>query len=606
MSFSWSATSARRGRGPPRSPPSRARPPGTCAHHRRLLHEQALERLERVEPGREHRLDGVRQLRRLDRALLGDPARHLLGEERVPAGALRHRRDHLVALGQERAHERAAVLVAQRARASAGWPSAARRPSSAAGRAARRAPGRRSISGARTHCARCSIASSMPSSAQWMSSNAITNGRLSAIASIPRRSAERNASRMRSGSSSSGTSSAGTSTPSSRPISAASRSECCRSLAHQLGHVGAELLPGLARTSPTRRCRTRRAAPRRAPRTRCRCRTAGSGPCAPWAPEGCSPRPRSNSRSSRDLPTPASPTTRHQVRACPRAPRARRGCRAHPAPGARPTSGDSLAGRHAPHGVLGDQADRLPGGHALGLALQLERLELVVLDRRVRGAHRALAHGDAAGPRRRSAAARPRSRCRRHRVGVAHRAREHLAGVHAHAQGEVHAVRAAPRSPRPSRPASRARRARRARRRPRAPPARRRSPSRCRRCTCRRSRRSAPPPAPSRSRARSTSDFTASGSIRSANGGVAGEVGEQHRDLAPLLGQSAGAPPGRGGCRAAPAARARSRSSCRSAPPAARACRRSGSAARAPPAVHAEARAGGVLGPQDAQVIGRD
>ena len=65
----------------------------------------------------------------------------------------------------------------------------------------------------------------MPSSAQWMSSKAITSGRRVAIASIPRRSAEKNASRMRSGSSSSGTSSAGTSMPSRRPISAASRSE---------------------------------------------------------------------------------------------------------------------------------------------------------------------------------------------------------------------------------------------------------------------------------------------------------------------------------------------------------------------------------------------
>ena len=34
-----------------------------------------------------------------------------------------------------------------------------------------------SSSGARTHCARCSIASSMPSSAQWMSSKASTRGR---------------------------------------------------------------------------------------------------------------------------------------------------------------------------------------------------------------------------------------------------------------------------------------------------------------------------------------------------------------------------------------------------------------------------------------------
>ena len=66
-------------------------------------------------------------------------------------------------------------------------------------------PGRRSssssrvrqtrISGARTHCARCSMASSMPSSAQWMSSKAITSGCRRARASMPERRAEKKASR---------------------------------------------------------------------------------------------------------------------------------------------------------------------------------------------------------------------------------------------------------------------------------------------------------------------------------------------------------------------------------------------------------------------------
>ena len=83
--------------------------------HGRLLHQPPLERLERVEPRRQHRLDGVRQLGRLDRALLGDSPRHLLGEERVPAGALRHGRHDLLALRQQLADQLAAVLVAERA-----------------------------------------------------------------------------------------------------------------------------------------------------------------------------------------------------------------------------------------------------------------------------------------------------------------------------------------------------------------------------------------------------------------------------------------------------------------------------------------------------------
>ncbi len=68
------------------------------------------------------------------------------------------------------------------------------------------------------------MASSIPSSAQWMSSKAITSGWRRARASMPERRAEKKASRRRSGFSSEGTSSGGTSMPSSRPISAASRS----------------------------------------------------------------------------------------------------------------------------------------------------------------------------------------------------------------------------------------------------------------------------------------------------------------------------------------------------------------------------------------------
>ena len=97
--------------------------------------------------------------------------------------------------------------------------------------------------------------------------------------------------------------------------------------------------------------------------------------------------------------------------------------------------------RHAADGVLRDEADRLPGGHALRLALQLERLELVVAHGRVRGAHGALADGHAAGP---GGRLEPRGHVHGvadDRVGVAHRPGQHLAGVHPDAKGEVRAVR---------------------------------------------------------------------------------------------------------------------------------------------------------------------
>ncbi len=84
------------------------------------------------------------------------------------------------------------------------------------------------ISGARTHWARCSIASSMPSSAQWMSSKASTSGLREAIASMPARRAAKNDSRRRSGSSPTGTSSGGTSSPIRRAIRAVLRSASSR------------------------------------------------------------------------------------------------------------------------------------------------------------------------------------------------------------------------------------------------------------------------------------------------------------------------------------------------------------------------------------------
>jgi hypothetical protein len=91
--------------------------------------------------------------------------------------------------------------------------------------------------------------------------------------------------------------------------------------------------------------------------------------------------------------------------------------------------------------VLLDQPDRLPRRHRLGLALEREWLERLVAHRGIGGAHRALAHRHASRPR---GALKPRGHVHRvagHRVGLAHRARQHLARVHAHAQLEVDAWR---------------------------------------------------------------------------------------------------------------------------------------------------------------------
>ena len=108
--------------------------PEGAPDHRRLLNELALVRLEGVEARGEQRLDGARQLRRLDRALLGEHARHLLGEERVAAGAGGHSLRRLLGLRvarQEAGHELARLVGAQRVeedRRRAAAPAAPRGP----------------------------------------------------------------------------------------------------------------------------------------------------------------------------------------------------------------------------------------------------------------------------------------------------------------------------------------------------------------------------------------------------------------------------------------------------------------------------------------------
>jgi hypothetical protein len=96
--------------------------------------------------------------------------------------------------------------------------------------------------------------------------------------------------------------------------------------------------------------------------------------------------------------------------------------------------------RAAADRVLRHHRDGLPRRDGLGLALQLERLELLVLDRAARRAHGALADGDAPRPSRALQPGGDVDHVSHHGVVLADRAGEHLPGVHAHAQVEVHAI----------------------------------------------------------------------------------------------------------------------------------------------------------------------
>ena len=243
-------------------------------------------------------------------ALLGDAAGHLLGEERVAAGALGHGGHDVPAFGQERRDQLAGMLLGSGLEQQLTWPRGVRRPSRAAGRAARRGRGRRS-SAARAPTGR---------GARWRRAcrrrpSGCPRTRARAAGAWrhrldPARSAEKKASRMRSGSGSAGASSAGTSSPSRRPIRAAlhprrrwprRRRRTARSVRSQSlsqassaesrvddAALGAEHLPERPVDDPG------------AVGQAATVRTLGA--------ESCSPRRRSNSRSRRDLPTPASPT----------------------------------------------------------------------------------------------------------------------------------------------------------------------------------------------------------------------------------------------------------------------------------------------------------
>ena len=144
--------------------------------------------------------------------------------------------------------------------------------------------------------------------------------------------------------------------------------------AEELADVVARACSRPARRSRCRRFRTRRAAPRRAPRRRCRCRREGSARCGRSGVAGARRARRSNSRSTRDLPTPASPIS---VTRC--------GARlAHDALVERLERGELVVAAHQrrlarrrrpPYRRARRSGPRPPRRDRLRLALQLERLE---------------------------------------------------------------------------------------------------------------------------------------------------------------------------------------------------------------------------------------
>ena len=252
-------------------------------------------------------------------ALLDDPVDHLLGEQRVAAGALGDLLGELAAAGAaspSSARDQLARLLAARAARARSWSRcAARRPSRGGGRAARRGPGRAISTGPRAQRARYSIRSSIPSSAQWMSSTA-KHQRL-APARRPRpacRTAEKRRSRICCGSSGSARAAGGRRRRLDPERAPERRGEplgglLASSSSSQLLDPAAELAPGGLGVVGVDDLEGARGRSRRAPSRRGRRRRRGSCRAGPPAAARARRRCAVSSRSSRDLPTPAWPIT---------------------------------------------------------------------------------------------------------------------------------------------------------------------------------------------------------------------------------------------------------------------------------------------------------
>ena len=286
----------------------------------------------------------------------------------------------------------------------------------------------------------------MPSSAQWMSSKARTIGRSAAIASIIQRTTEKKASRVRWGSADSdGDSASGASIPSRRASSAAWRRP-----------VSLVTRPPVSTSSSSSRSVSLRHATSE----------GSASTIAALGPHDLAQRPEHDARPVRQaaalaqvghrvtraqahfelaqqarLAHAGGADQRDQVRAAlaldPAIDRLEQRDLVGPADERR------LAPDLQPRRGHGEGAGGHERGDGLGLALEVQRLERVVGDRRRGGAARAVAHGDAARLPGRLQACGDVDGVADDRVALPDRARQHLAGVDADPQLEGDVVEVA-------------------------------------------------------------------------------------------------------------------------------------------------------------------
>ena len=406
-----------------------------------LLDDASLERLQRVEPGRQDGLNGVGQLGLAHAALLGDPARHLLGEQRVAARALDQRRKHGLARRQQRRDQ----LL--------GLPGAQRVEHQLRGRAAAAAPARAPVEQLVARQADQQQRRAHPLGEVLDRVEHSVVGPVDVLEGDHHRLARGH--RLDSGSQRgeerlaqalgvlAGRGQLARDLEADQPADQGGLAlglllHVCALAAEQVERVLAQLAPRLlggvgvddaallaqhlAQRPEHDPAAVGKAASgpeggRRGPRAELVLQLAQH---ARLADAGLANQ-RDEVRRALELHALEDRLERRQLLAAADERRLARGCRA--------------AG-----GLLGAHGDRLPGGHGLGFALEVQRLQLVVVDRAGGVAHGALADGHAA---RAGGALQPGGDV--HRVAddgvvLPDRAGQHLAGVDAHAQVELDAL----------------------------------------------------------------------------------------------------------------------------------------------------------------------
>ena len=193
------------------------------------------------------------------------------------------------------------------------------------------------------------------------------------------------------------------------------------------------------RTRPARRgrSRTRPGSPRRTPSRRSRRRRAGTRRVRSAGAGSSSRRPLVSSRSSRDLPTPAWPIT---VTRCGRPSRPTRSARESSSrdSSSRPISGAAVRGAARCAGPSVSTSPASQAGTGSDFPFSVERLELVVGDRRRGWRGRCVSPTvTVPGPRGGLEPGGDVDRVADHRVAVAHPAGQHLAGVDPDPQQEA-------------------------------------------------------------------------------------------------------------------------------------------------------------------------